>query len=214
MAREMARLENCYRGSKMRKIILGLLLTAFSLVTNAQVQSGQYNASGISLIDGQAARLQLDSSGNLKVTGGSGGGSSSNAAAGTTGSTVPTSGDYIAFNVSGSLTGVSSSNPLPVTQATTTYTITQTIVSVSTTSVQLIAANASRKYLGWQVNGTGTLTCAPGSSAAVAGAGFMFTGAGTGLQGSAQEFPHGAPTSQFQCIASSGTISVNVWEGN
>lgn len=45
----------------------------------------------------------------------SSGGGGGNAAAGPTGSPVPASGDYIAFNVGGTLTGVSLANPLPVT---------------------------------------------------------------------------------------------------
>lgn len=60
----------------------------------------------------------VDSAGNLHInceigcSGGGGGGG--NAAAGPTGSAVPSNGDYIADNVSGILTGISSSNPLPI----------------------------------------------------------------------------------------------------
>lgn len=50
---------------------------------------------------------------NPLVTSG-GGGSGSNAAAGLTGAAVPTSADYVGFNVGGNLVGVSGANPLPV----------------------------------------------------------------------------------------------------
>jgi len=60
---------------------------------------------------GQGCALQVDSSGNLKISGTFSGG---NAAAGLTGSAVPTSADYIGFNSGGLLVGVSAANPLPI----------------------------------------------------------------------------------------------------
>lgn len=58
-------------------------------------------------------QLSVDASGNLLVTGSfsvSGG----NASASTTGAAVPAQADYVGFNSSGNLVGVSSLNPLPV----------------------------------------------------------------------------------------------------
>lgn len=96
---------------------------------------------------------------------------------------------------------------------TDSYNITPTVVTVGTTSTQLIAANSLRKYLAWQTVGTQTVTCTPGAGPAVVGSGFPYTGAGTNLQGASQEFPHGAPYSAFQCIASASGSVVIVWEG-
>jgi len=117
---------------------------------------------------------------------------------------------------------VTSSNPLPVTvanavpvtQSGESYVITQTAVAITGTSGQLIAANSTRKYLGWMVIGTADVTCTPGSSAAVVGVGYVYQSAGANKQGSSQEFPHGAPTSAFQCIAAGAGSTVYVWEGN
>ncbi len=62
----------------------------------------------------------IDSSGYPEVnciTGCSGGGGGGNAAASATGSSVPTSADYLGINVGGNLVGVSGSNPVPVSGA-------------------------------------------------------------------------------------------------
>jgi len=66
------------------------------------------------ITDAGAVNVALVTGGALNVNVVSGGGSSGNAAAGLTGSVVPTSADYLGFSISGLLTGVSSSNPLPV----------------------------------------------------------------------------------------------------
>lgn len=83
--------------------------------SNTGVVGGIYNSSAPSPSSGQTLPIQLDSAGRVIVNVGAG--SSGNAAAGPTGSAVPADADYIGFNVSGNLTGVSSSNPLPVTVA-------------------------------------------------------------------------------------------------
>jgi hypothetical protein len=62
--------------------------------------------------------LSLDTSGNLNVNLAAGTISGGNAAASATGSVVPASADYMGFNSSGNLVGVSAANPLPVTMAT------------------------------------------------------------------------------------------------
>lgn len=106
----------------------------------------------------------------------------------------------------------SDQTPLPVSSAPTTYSITQTVVTITATSQQLIAANSSRKYLSWMVIGTADVTITPGSAAAVVGAGQIFQSAGANRQGSSQEFP-GAPTNAFQAIAALTGSTVVVWEG-
>lgn len=58
--------------------------------------------------------VTADGSGNLNVNF-SGTISGGNAAAGLTGAAVPTSADYVGFNVGGNLVGVSAANPLPIT---------------------------------------------------------------------------------------------------
>ena len=69
---------------------------ASAVTTNIQASGTALTATGSSL--------------NVNITGGSSG----NAAAGLTGSAVPASADYLGFNVSGNLVGVSATNPLPV----------------------------------------------------------------------------------------------------
>lgn len=73
-------------------------------------------------------QLSVDASGNLLVNIAAG----SNVAAGLTGAAVPLSADYMGFNVAGTLVGVSSVNPLPVSLASTT--ITGTIAVTQSTS--------------------------------------------------------------------------------
>jgi hypothetical protein len=107
---------------------------------------------------------------------------------------------------------VNAANPLPVT-VNDKYAITQTIVAVTATSTQLIAANANRKYLSWMVIGTADVTVTPGASAAVVGAGMMYQSSGANKQGASEEFPHGTPTNAFQCIAAATGSSIVVWEG-
>jgi hypothetical protein len=76
---------------------------------------GMHNATPPSLSDGDWICHQFDSEGNLNVNIANGTISGGNAAAGLTGDPVPTSADYIGFNVSGNLVGVSAANPLPIT---------------------------------------------------------------------------------------------------
>jgi hypothetical protein len=60
--------------------------------------------------------LSLDGSGNLNVNLAAGSISGGNAAASPTGTAVPASADYTGFNSGGNLVGVSTANPLPVSQ--------------------------------------------------------------------------------------------------
>jgi hypothetical protein len=60
--------------------------------------------------------LSIDSSGNLNVNLAAGTISGGNAAASPTGAAVPGSADYTGFNSGGNLVGVSTANPLPVSQ--------------------------------------------------------------------------------------------------
>jgi hypothetical protein len=90
---------------------LGIAITA--LTGGATPQSGMLMGGS----DGTHLRaFSTDSSGNLNVNIISGGGGGGNAAAGLTGSTVPTSADYVGYNSGGNLIGVSTANALPVAQ--------------------------------------------------------------------------------------------------
>jgi hypothetical protein len=100
-----------------------------------------------------------------------------------------------------------------VTQPGSGYSITQTIFPVTATSQQLLAANTSRRYLSWMIIGTQDVTIVAGSGPAVVGQGIVYQAGGSGKQGASQEFPNGAPSNAFQCIASGTGSSVIVWEG-
>jgi len=84
---------------------------------------------GLSLTNAKPATVAVvDASGNqITAFGGSGG----NAAAGPTGSAVPADADYTGFNSGGNLVGVSTANPLPVSQQGNV-----TIVGTGTLAVQ------------------------------------------------------------------------------
>lgn len=103
--------------------------------------------------------------------------------------------------------------PVSTSLSSSGYSITQTSVAITATSAQIIAANSSRKYLAWMIIGTQNVTCVPGSTAAVAGAGMIYNGSGAGQQGASEEFPHGAPNNAFQCIASAAGSTMYIWEG-
>ncbi len=103
---------------------------------------------------------------------------------------------------------------LSVREITDNFALTQTAVAVGTTATPILAANPTRKYLAWMVVGPANVTCAPGAGGVAVGSGFVFTASGSNAQGAAQEFPHGAPTSAFQCIAAAAGSTVIVWEGN
>ena len=119
-----------------------------------------------------------------------------------------------------SLGSTTSSASLPVVLASDqiipikdNFSITQTAVTVTATTGQLIAANTSRRYLAWMVIGSQPVTITPGASAAVVGVGLVYSAGGANQQGAAQEWPHGAPTNVFQCIAPATGSVVYVWEG-
>lgn len=97
--------------------------------------------------------------------------------------------------------------------SSTPYAVTQTSVTVGTASTQLIAANPNRKYLAWMVIGTADVTVVPGAGPAVAGAGLVYQASGAGKQGASEEFPSGAPSNAFQCVAAAAGSTVIVWEG-
>ena len=87
--------------------------------------------------------LTVDGSGYLKVNVAAG--SSGNSAASATGSGVPADADYVGFNSSGNLVGVSSSNPLPVTVSavSTINTVTAVTSITNAVTVQGNVANGS-----------------------------------------------------------------------
>jgi hypothetical protein len=95
----------------------------------------------------------------------------------------------------------------------TGYSITQTVVTVTATSAQLVAANLSRKFLAWMVIGIADATVAAGTSAAVVGNGVIYQSSGALKQGASEEFPNGAPTNAFQVIAATVGSVIIVWEG-
>lgn len=97
--------------------------------------------------------------------------------------------------------------------SSTPYTITQTVVAVTAASAQVVAANAARRFLAWMVLGTADVTIAPGATAAVVGAGMVYQGSGANKQGASEEFPNGAPSNAFQCIAAAAGSNLIVWEG-
>jgi hypothetical protein len=100
----------------------------------------------------------------------------------------------------------------PVSLALESYALTQTVVTVTTSSQTLIAANASRKYLSWMVIGTADVTISP-ATPVVNGTGQMYQSNGATKQGASEEFPHGAPTNAFYVIAAATGSTVVVWEG-
>ena len=123
---------------------------ASAVTTNIQASGTALTATGSSL--------------NVNITGGSSG----NAAAGLTGSAVPASADYLGFNVSGNLVGVSATNPLPVagvgtagTPGTAVLTVQGisggTVLPVSMTSTTITGTVAvTQSTSPWVVAGGGT----------------------------------------------------------
>lgn len=93
------------------------------------------------------------------------------------------------------------------------YTITQTVVSITAGGLQIIAANANRKYLEWMVVGTQDVTVAPGAAAPSVGMGMVYTGVGAGKQGAGELFAQGVPTNAFSAIAAAAGSSLVIWEG-
>ena len=77
--------------------------------TNAAQVAGVYNSTPITLTTGQAAAVQVDASGFLKVN--IAAGSAGNGAASATASAVPAQADYTGVNVGGTLRGWTAVNP-------------------------------------------------------------------------------------------------------
>jgi len=99
-----------------------------------------------------------------------GGGSGSNAAAGPTGSAVPTSADYLGFNVAGNLVGVSAANPLPVSASVSFTDPAESVVGAATPT--------SAIQLGWN-NGNVTQNVTPTNALPISvnAANFIFSSA-------------------------------------
>lgn len=90
--------------------------------------------------------VSLDGSGNLNVNLAAGSISGGNAAASPTGAAVPASADYIGFNSGGDLVGVSTANPLPVSQqgsVAVTGTFWQATQPVSLSTLPSLATGAN-----------------------------------------------------------------------
>lgn len=117
---------------------------------------------------------------------------------------------------------VSDANPLPVAVISgggggggglNTYTITQTVHTVTTGSTTLIGANPSRKFLAWMVIGTQDVTIAPASPAVLNAGQIYAAGGDVNKQGASEEFSNGCPTNAFYCIAVATGSNIVVWEG-
>lgn len=91
--------------------------------------------------------------------------------------------------------------------------ITETIVSVTSTSAQLVAANSSRKFLAWMVIGANDVGITKTNPAVFASA-MIFPSNGVSKQGGSQTFDSKVPTGAFYAICNTGlSSSVIVWEG-
>ena len=140
--------------------------TGGTAATASNLAGGISNTGALTLTAGQQSALQLDASGYLKVNVSAG--SAANAAAGTTGSAVPTSASYTAWNSSGNNTGVSLTSALPVQPGT------GATFPVSAASLPLPTGAATNATLtgGTQVtligNGTTNAALKAASTAAVA----------------------------------------------
>jgi len=111
----------------------------------------------------------------------------------------------------GTISGTAAFNIGTNSQAT----LTQTTVSVSAASSQLIASNSSRKTLRWMVVGANDVTIVPGASSAVFGTGFIYQAQAANKQGSSETFASVVPTNAFQVVCNTGLSStIIVWEGN
>lgn len=89
--------------------VLDTPIAPTTAAANALQVAGVYNSGGVTLTTGQAAAVQVDASGFLKVNVAAG--SSGNAAASATGSAVPASAGYTGLNVAGNLRGWTGVNP-------------------------------------------------------------------------------------------------------
>lgn len=96
------------------------------------------------------------------------------------------------------------------------YTITQYSITLPPgVPVNIVSANASRKYLSFMVVGANDVTVAPGlisGTPVVSGIGLIYQAQAAGKQGGSQEFPNGAPTNSFQAISSLGS-QIIIWDG-
>lgn len=145
--------------------------------TNPVPAAGAYNSSPPTLTSGQAGWLQLDSAGNLRISGTvttALSGSTSNASSGvaTSATNVPTVSYNYGFNgTAWDQLQVDASKFLKVTLGSITPTD-RTITSASGSSQQIMAANASRHSL--TIENTGNANCGinpTGGTAAIGGVG-------------------------------------------
>lgn len=108
---------------------------------------------------------------------------------------------------------VTPSNPMPVRAGT--ITLTQTVVSVTSSSTVLVAANANRKYLALMNSGASDVTIAVGGGSAVLGAGWVFAAAAiAGSAGGGLVWDAAAvPSQAFAGIVAGAASNVIVLEG-
>jgi len=118
---------------------------------------------GWDVVSGTYRALAVDQYGEIycnNCSGGGGGGG--NAAASLTGTTVPTSADYLGFSVAGSLVGVSAANPLPISGTLTTSPTGTQAVS-GTVAVSSLAGTSAVT-----VSNSPTVSLAPSSTVTLA----------------------------------------------
>ena len=131
--------------------------------TTSNLAGGISNTGALSLSAGQQSALQLDASGYLKVNVVAGGGGGSNAAASATGSAVPASASYTAWNSSGNNTGVSLTTALPVQPGTgATFPVSQTSSGSATGGTAGTTSN-----LAGGISNTGALSLSAGQQSAL-----------------------------------------------
>jgi hypothetical protein len=180
-------------------------------------QDGQGGAANVALYAWstnllQNVELNVDNSGNLKVTSAGGGGS--NPAAGPTGSAVPADADYQGWNSGGNLIGTSLAAPLPVQPGTGVTFSTKTPLTanaptsatVGVTSAQILASNASRKGLIVVNTSPNTVSLGLGASAVLSN-GVTLTPQGTFWM---DEFS--LSTAAVNAIASAASSNVSIQE--
>ena len=192
--------------------------------SNSQLSGGVYNSTPPTLTNGQQASLQLDASGNLKVSGSV---AQSNPSVGSTGSTAPTSATEIGvINGSGNLVGITqgaaaSSASLPVVlssdQAAIPVVTSASNVVAIPTSNSMAALNAAVQY---SVDAGGsylaTLTNGPGATTVWSGTvTFQYSTNGGSSWSSLTATPISTPanSANVTTATANGLFSINVPAG-
>lgn len=93
---------------------------------------------------------------------------------------------------------------------------TTTVVTVTSTNSQVLAANVTRRSLLLENVGVAAITCVTGTTAAVAGQGIVLepNASGAGHQGGALLLNGPTARDAVQCIVSSTSSTLTILEGN